>query len=238
MNATKRKFNALLQGLSTQPQAERSTPTKASSTPPSTLSKSAYADDLLKRRRLGSTSDTSPSRLPTTTLKAAQTTSKTDSSGSNHGHHQGPLVKYCPSDREELLRRLATFQEITEWTPKPDKVSEVEWAKKGWVCQGKERVRCVLCARELVVKLNRKELDDGKEANVLASSEIGAVGLARAANTISGANTRVEDALVGKYVELMVTAHQSDCLWRKQGCDGGMPSPPSPSRDPNQRRLA
>ncbi|KEY64129.1 hypothetical protein S7711_07474 [Stachybotrys chartarum IBT 7711] len=170
MNATKRKFNALLQGLSTQPQAERSTPTKASSTPPSTLSKSAYADDLLKRRRLGPASDTSPSRLPTTTLKAAQTTSKTESSGNN----QGPLVKYCPSDREELLRRLATFQEITEWTPKPDKVSEIEWAKKGWVCQGKERVRCVLCARELVVKLNRKELEDGKEANVLASSEIGA----------------------------------------------------------------
>jgi hypothetical protein len=167
-------------------------------------------------------------------LKAAQTTSKTESSGNN----QGPLVKYCPSDREELLRRLATFQEITEWTPKPDKVSEIEWAKKGWVCQGKERVRCVLCARELVVKLNRKELEDGKEANVLASSEIGAVGLARAAKAITGANPRVEDALVEKYVELMVTAHQSDCLWRKQGCDGEMPSSPSPSRDPNQRSHA
>lgn len=81
-------------------------------------------------------------------------------------------ARYCPLDREQLLRRLASFQELTDWTPKPDRVSEVEWAKRGWVCQGKERVRCVLCHKELVVKLNRKE-EDGKQVTVLVASEIG-----------------------------------------------------------------
>lgn len=29
-----------------------------------------------------------------------------------------------------------------------------------------------------------------------------------------------EDALVERYVELIVTSHDEDCLWRKRGCDG------------------
>ena len=111
----------------------------------------------------------------------------------------GPL-KYCPGDREQLLRRLATFQELTDWTPKPERVSEIEWAKRGWVCQGKERVKCTLCASELVVKINRKQVD-GKEISVLIVSEIA-------------------QSVVEKYAEMMVTSHAEDCLWRKKGCDG------------------
>ena len=111
----------------------------------------------------------------------------------------GPL-KYCPGDREQLLRRLATFQELTDWTPKPERVSEIEWAKRGWVCQGKERVKCTLCASELVVKINRKQVD-GKEISVLIASEIA-------------------QSVVEKYTEMIVTSHAEDCLWRKKGCDG------------------
>lgn len=117
---------------------------------------------------------------------------------------QPPPPKYCPGDRDQLLRRLGTFQELTDWTPKPDRVSEVEWAKRGWVCQGKERVRCTLCARELAVKVNRKEVD-GQEIAVLIASEIA-------------------ESVVDKYVELIVEAHAEDCLWRKRGCDGESPS--------------
>jgi len=29
-----------------------------------------------------------------------------------------------------------------------------------------------------------------------------------------------EDALVDKYVELIVTSHDENCLWRRRGCDG------------------
>lgn len=110
--------------------------------------------------------------------------------------------RYCPADRDELLKRLASFQELTDWTPKPDSVNEVQWAKRGWICNGKERVRCTLCNKELVVKLNRKEVD-GREIAVLVASEI-------------------EDALIQKYLELIVTSHQDDCLWRKRGCDDAL----------------
>jgi hypothetical protein len=111
-----------------------------------------------------------------------------------------PPPKYCPADRDQLLRRLGTFQELTDWTPKPDRVSEIEWAKRGWVCHGKERVKCTLCGAELVVKVNRKEVD-GKEIAVLIASEIA-------------------ESVVDKYVELIVDAHAEDCLWRRKGCDG------------------
>ncbi|KAK3394916.1 C3HC zinc finger-like-domain-containing protein [Podospora didyma] len=121
---------------------------------------------------------------------------------------KGP-PKYCPGDREQLLRRLATFQEITDWTPKPDRVNEVEWAKRGWVCQGKERVQCTLCSRDLVVKLNRKEVD-GKEIPVLIASEIA-------------------ESVVDKYAELIVESHAEDCLWRKKGCDDSLLRVPLPN---------
>ncbi|KAK4155704.1 NIPA-like protein [Chaetomidium leptoderma] len=120
-----------------------------------------------------------------------------------------PPPKYCPGDRDQLLRRLATFQELTDWTPKPDRVSEVEWAKRGWACQGKERVRCTLCARELVVKVNKKEVD-GKEIAVLIASEIA-------------------ESVVDKYVELIVESHAADCLWRKKGCDDALLRLPLPN---------
>ncbi|KAK3998292.1 putative mRNA export factor rsm1 [Cladorrhinum sp. PSN332] len=120
-----------------------------------------------------------------------------------------PPPKYCPGDRDQLLRRLATFQELTDWTPKPDRVNEVEWAKRGWVCQGKERVRCLLCEAELVVKINKKEID-GREISVLIASEI-------------------EEGVVRRYAELVVESHRGDCLWRKKGCDDSLLRLPLPN---------
>lgn len=107
--------------------------------------------------------------------------------------------KYAPWDRMEFLKRLKSFSNLTDWTPKPAKVNEVEWAKRGWVCQKSERVRCCLCNVEILVKLNKKEVD-GKEVPVYVPGNI-------------------EDALVDKYAELIITSHSEDCLWRKRGCD-------------------
>lgn len=163
--------------------------------------------DLTKRRRVGVPGST-PAKDTTTPLSFPSSTSHTTISNIRlrkwSGNDEKSFLKprFCPGDRDELLKRLASFQELTDWTPKPDRVNEVEWAKRGWVCQGKERVRCTLCSKELVVKLNRKEVD-GKEVAVLVPSEI-------------------EDALVDKYVELIVESHQEDCLWRKRGCDDSL----------------
>lgn len=190
MNATKRKFNNLLQGLGTPTSGSQST------AKPSKTTKDVETL-LQKRRRLGiPQSDSAAFGTDTNIKTSAPATPKKP----EVKKEEKPLARFCPSDREQLLRRLATFNDITDWTPKPDRVNEVEWAKRGWVCHGKETVRCVLCHKELVVKLNKKEVE-GKEVRVLVSSEI-------------------EDALVDKYVELIVSSHFDDCLWKQRGCDG------------------
>lgn len=120
-----------------------------------------------------------------------------------------PAPRYCPGDRDQLLRRLATFQELTDWTPKPDRINEIEWAKRGWVCQGKERLRCTLCSKELVVQLGRAKAGETEDNS---SSTPESVEAAEAAGA----------AVVDRYVDLVVTAHEEDCLWRKKGCDDSL----------------
>ncbi|TPX13750.1 uncharacterized protein E0L32_005953 [Thyridium curvatum] len=252
MNATKRKFNALLQGIGSRPTSSTASdnnnhnndktsttsfdsPRRIATTdstntapaaglsrlsdsgsnmrsaqqparPPSNSSVADQLDFLSKRRRIGQPAST-PS-ASSTTAAAASTATRISNvvlrkwSGKD-GSANAPPPRYCPGDREQLVKRLATFQELTDWTPKPDRINEIEWAKNGWVCQGKERLRCTLCSKEVVVKLTRKDAD-GKEASVLSSSS---------------SPSEVEEALVDRYVEMMVSSHQEDCLWRKKGCD-------------------
>jgi hypothetical protein len=180
MNATKRKFNALVQGIGARSSPAKSNPSCSQQDDVGLLLTSSHLDssssvnmapdsELISKRRRLAPSDranpTSPTTISNVVLR--KWSPHTSANASSHGP-----AKYCPSDRPELLRRLATFQELTDWTPKPDRVSEIEWAKRGWVCQGSERVRCTLCNKELVVKLNKKEVD-GKEVSVLVPSDIG-----------------------------------------------------------------
>ncbi|KAK5996595.1 hypothetical protein PT974_01932 [Cladobotryum mycophilum] len=208
MNATKRKFNALLQGLSNPPPTSQDKSSSGTAGSRMTSSKNMDYEALLqKRRRLGFPESTAPkfdsisTGISTGITNLAASLKRVNRETENK-LRKDPPARYSPSDRDELLRRLATFQEITDWTPKPDRINEVEWAKRGWVCQGKERVRCLLCHKELVVKL-KKEVANGKEVDESTASEL-------------------EEALVNKYAELIVSSHQSDCLWRRQGCDNSL----------------
>ncbi|KAI0169081.1 zf-C3HC-domain-containing protein [Hypoxylon sp. FL1284] len=249
MNATKRKFNALLQGIGAKPTAQSptsdgqnndsssslnrpSTPNSIPAsdemtTPNKTMTPSALpstpSELLSKRRRVGVLeSTTGNDKTPSTTISNVVLKKWTPGGKSvtpSKESKTGP-PKYCPGDRDELIRRLGTYQELTEWTPKPDKVNEIEWAKRGWVCGGKERVRCTLCHKELVVKTNKREVD-GSEVPVAVGSD-------------------VEEALVKRFVELIIDAHQEDCLWRKRGCDDSLlrlplASPPSALASLRQR---
>ncbi|KAF4959973.1 hypothetical protein FGADI_1247 [Fusarium gaditjirri] len=199
-NATKRKFNTLLQGLGSSSSKaandtsahETGSPSNCSTISPGSETRVSGADAelLQKRRRLGFPDSTAPKAGKRTNLSVtlssivSRRTQVQDSSKKS----TGAPARYAPTDRGDLLKRLGTFQDITDWTPKPDKVNEIEWAKRGWVCH--------------VVKLNRKVVD-GKEVPVLVASEI-------------------EDALVDKYADLIVTSHQEGCLWRKRGCDDSL----------------
>ncbi|KAI0152601.1 zf-C3HC-domain-containing protein [Xylariaceae sp. FL1272] len=223
MNATKRKFNSLIQGIGGNqspsqpndkdhvldtlssplsrpspslpaPQLDMPLPTASSSSPTAAL--------LAKRRRIAalesSSSPTTKTTISNIILKKwdpRPATSRNDSS-----HAASP--SYCPSDRDELIRRLRSFQELTEWTPKPDIVNEIEWAKRGWLCYGKERVRCSLCHKELVVRTGTRTVE-GKEVPVVAGSD-------------------VEQALAKRFAELITEAHATDCLWKRHGCDDSL----------------
>ncbi|KAI9736567.1 MAG: hypothetical protein M1818_006078 [Claussenomyces sp. TS43310] len=203
MNATKRKFNALLNGLGNKSTTNLVTPVQEPNNGPS-LKPSAEVnepDPQAKRRRISQPSSLF-SRASSSTRynplivqrKPASTITATAA-----GHAAVDAPKYAPWDRAAFLARLKSFSNITDWTPKPSKVNEVEWAKRGWVCQKFERVRCCFCNVEILVKLNKKEVD-GKEEHVLVSSMI-------------------EEALVNKYSDMIVTAHAEHCLWRQRGCD-------------------
>ena len=175
MNATKRKFNALLNGIGNK---------SATSLPPKDVNNVSYitlppamgqtaagdGDSLVKRRRVS----------PSTSSSAKDGLSKPTSSNMTHkkssslasGTLETETLKYAPWDRAAFLARLKSFSNITDWTPKPARVNEVEWAKRGWVCQKLERVRCCLCNVEILVKLNRKEVD-GREEPVYVAQNIG-----------------------------------------------------------------
>ncbi|TAQ89367.1 hypothetical protein B7494_g2326 [Chlorociboria aeruginascens] len=203
MNATKRKFNALLNGI-----GNKST-TSLSSKEVNNGSKTdgnGDADSYMKKRRLSISSLNSSQKSPPSKslLSATSTTMLHKKSASvATGSLTAETPKYAPWDRAEFLKRLKSFSNLTNWTPKPVRVNEVEWAKRGWVCQKaiqkRERVRCCLCNVEIMVKLNQKEVD-GKEAFVYVADNI-------------------DDALVDKYVELIIESHEENCLWRKRGCD-------------------
>ena len=171
MHATKRKFNSLIQGLGTPAkQPARSTDGKPTTTYPRKSQRTANdVESLLEKRRQLGIPQSNSTASATGGRSATSPSGKQAAFGTNSDK---PLARFCPTDRNELVKRLATYNDITDWTPKPDRVSEIEWAKRGWVCHGKETVRCVLCHKELVVKLNKKEVD-GKEVSVLVSSEIG-----------------------------------------------------------------
>lgn len=155
---------------------------------------------------------------------AASTRSSTPTPGSGAASSH----RYSPTDRSALISRLATFQELTDWTPKPDRIGELAWARRGWVCVGKERVRCTLCGREVVVRLAGSSIKDKARGD--EEKENGGGGSADGGEKESAASTprktilagpaEITDALVDKFEEFIVTGHGEDCLWRKRGCDG------------------
>ncbi|KAF3917948.1 hypothetical protein ABW20_dc0110257 [Dactylellina cionopaga] len=121
-------------------------------------------------------------------------------------------ARYAPWDRNEFLQRLETFRSVSSWSSKPERINEVEWAKRGWVCMqnGKNRVRCTShCGGELMVKVDFDGFEFTGEDEQEDSND---------AEAVQGEKEKL-DALISKYEELVVEGHEEGCLWRKRGCD-------------------
>lgn len=159
MNATKRKFNALLNGIGNKSTTSLSSK-DVNIVAQTESSPGGDADSLPKKRRVAPSSSgavntqlsgkSMPAKPPTMGHKKAASTAS--------GALVAETPKYAPWDRTAFLGRLKSFSNLTDWTPKPKKVNEVEWAKRGWVCQKSERVRCCLCNAEILVKLKAKKI--------------------------------------------------------------------------------
>jgi hypothetical protein len=112
---------------------------------------------------------------------------------------------FQPYSQEQFLGRVKTFADVKKWTTKPDAISEIEWARRGWSCDAWNSVACKGgCEKRVAVKLYTKRKDAGGKA--IEMSEDMAVD--------------VDDKLVEKFKELIETGHAEDCLWRKRGCQG------------------
>jgi hypothetical protein len=112
---------------------------------------------------------------------------------------------FQPYSQDQFLERLKTFADVKKWTTKPDAISEVDWAMRGWSCDIWNTVACKGgCENRVAVKLRPKRKDaSGKDIEMSEDLAFD-----------------VDDALVQRYKDLIVEGHSEDCLWRKRGCQG------------------
>ena len=119
-----------------------------------------------------------------------------------------PPPNFSPWSSETFLARLKTFSSVSMWHPKPDAISELEWAKRGWICLGVNTVACKGgCEKRIVVSLEARK----------QSTEQHDIGTDGDDDEVEDEET-FEDALVERYKTLIVDGHSDSCLWRKAGC--------------------
>ena len=126
---------------------------------------------------------------------------------------------FAPWDRNQFLERLKTYRHIDKWRGKSEKISEVQWAKRGWSCVGRETVGCVGgCGKELVILLESRENKENLEDKVEDQKR-------EDENEDEDEDEddwreKAREQLIDKYAEMIVTAHNEGCMWRRRGCDG------------------
>ena len=124
---------------------------------------------------------------------------------------------FAPWDRNQFLERLKTFRHVDKWLGKPGRINEVQWAKRGWSCVGRNTVRCLGgCEVSIVIKVEEDPLDTENQRDDAQSSE----------GDDDGDDDGVQDwreaaqkELVERYAEMISSAHEGGCLWRRRGCD-------------------
>ncbi|KAJ9656374.1 hypothetical protein H2201_008568 [Coniosporium apollinis] len=218
INTSKRKFHKLLDNL-TNSSTTNLTTTHAANT--FTTSLAGTSEPPTKRSHLSITSTTSPNssiERPTTAHPRPSTSTSSCPSSvrivGTSNNAQPPASpprtpNYTPHSRPAFLARLQTFSDVRLWTPKPEKLSEIHWAARGWRCEGpnSDTVACKGgCEARVVVKLlPRHRTEDEAEVDGSQDMEIG-----------------VEEELVERYKEMIVTGHGEGCLWRRAGCREGI----------------
>ena len=210
LETKKRKFHRVLESL-----------TKPSTSDQPSKPAPATTRETVKKARLTKTDDPDLSAARSSILKVARPGTRTSSVSST------TRPSFVPWDRERFLERLETFRRVDRWSPKPSAISEVVWAKRGWVCADVARVSCVGgCGGSVVVKLP-EELDelDGYDAEKVQERKevrmlIGLLQYEKHEST----NQYIGGRLVEEYTKLLVDGHGENCPWKNKACDGMLDS--------------
>jgi hypothetical protein len=196
----KRKFDRILESIQDHSASQSNNSLAPRNTNNSTISLVANDDTTTTVKKLRLSSGTGSSKNNSTTSLACQKT-----------------ANYLPTSREAFLDRLETFGPITKWHIASNEViSAVAWAKRGWRCVATDTVSCGACGERLLVKPDN---DDGtitspppqaSEAEEALSTEVEDGDYMTASEVHAG--------VVAKYQELITTAHNESCPWRRRGC--------------------
>jgi DNA-directed RNA polymerase subunit RPC12/RpoP len=154
-----------------------------------------------------------------TTVKKVRLSSGTSSSKNNSATSlAGPkTANFLPTSREAFLDRLGTFGPITKWhIASNEAISAAAWAKRGWRCVATDTVSCGACGERLLVKLDK---DDG---TVTSLSPPGSEAEEAPSTGVEDGDymtaSEIHAGVVAKYRELITTAHDENCPWRRRGC--------------------
>jgi hypothetical protein len=198
---SKRKFYKLLDNLSSSKLPDQTLP----STPDRPIKRNRMLDARSRNDAGTGRPKTSVRAISSTfgsTVAASRGRAASTTTGTRHP------AAYAPWSHDQFLERLKTFADVKTWSAKPDAVSEVVWAKRGWAVVGLDEVGCRSCGKHLVVKLDEQDDDHGTEPVTKESEDD---------------KWWMDDAdrkLVERYESLVSEGHDESCLWRKSGCKG------------------
>lgn len=207
LTTTKRKFHRILDSISNS-----STTSLTSKTQPDDSTATTLTESPAKKPRVIHSTRHANASVSMATHKSSEVPKDVQASRAVTGRKSSDEKRskkpnYTPWDRHDFLERLKTFQDAYNWMTKPDKVNEVQWAKRGWRCVGRNRVACASCGREVVMTLEPEE-------SIFRESED------TSDNDDVEWRHSAQEELIEQYAGKIITAHGEDCLWRTKGCDG------------------
>ena len=222
LSTTKRKFHKILDSISNASSTSLATKSNHDKYNTSTSTLPDTIDPPAKKPRIARpNSEYLPpsARILTSqspNLRAAIATAKQPPPiATMNGERKTP--NFAPWDRGQFLERLRTYRHVDKWTGKPERINEVQWAKRGWSCVGKSRVACVGgCGKEVVILLEsvREEKPDSEETQDTETRPLDEE------EDEDEWREKAQQQLVEKYAEMIITSHDAGCLWRRKGCDG------------------
>lgn len=141
---------------------------------------------------------------------------ETPEEGEREGFAEKHVPVFAPQSQEAFFERLRSFASVSLWHPKPERVGELEWAKRGWSCAG---VNVVQCKRGCEARV-RVELDGGEDVGGGVEEREGQGYGDRVREAEEEAEE--EDLEVEVLKRQIVEGHDEGCLWRGHVCYEGI----------------